>query len=229
MGSGLSGGPLTGQPVTAALAPAPAGTSAVLSGPLGAGATDVVTKIGSTVADASVNAGAKLTSIMTGIGATEVEQAYFDADGNLTLNVQSNNVGPQTLYAYAAAGGKVVLHGQGPAGTVILKVTQDGVGTCANLYATGRLDQSGTDSTGTPGNATINKPTGKSAIAIGAASVTITCSLCAAASRVMITPHARDATCTDLIVVPGAGSFVVSGAAAATAAVPFSWEVSTIL
>lgn len=99
----------------------------------------------------------------------------------------------------------------------------------ATLAASGRLDQAGTDSTGSPGNATINKPTGKSAIAAGVATVRITNSLVTAASRVNITPHARDATCKELIAVPGAGFFDVSGTANATAALPFSWEVSTIL
>lgn len=90
----------------------------------------------------------------------------------------------------------------------------------------GMLSQSGTDSTGTPGAATINKPTGKSAIAAGASNVVITNSLVTAASNIIITPHARDATCKELIVVPAAGSFTVSGTANATAALPFSWRVA---
>lgn len=93
----------------------------------------------------------------------------------------------------------------------------------------GRLDRSGTDSSASPGAATINKPTGKSAIAIGASSVVITNSLVSATSRVHITPHARDATCKEIIAVPAAGSFTVSGTANATAALPFSWEVGDII
>lgn len=99
----------------------------------------------------------------------------------------------------------------------------------AAVTALGRFDQFGTDSTGTPGAATINKPTGKSSIAIGAASVVITNSLVSTASRVIITPHARDTTCKELIAVPAAGSFTVSGTANATAALPFSWQVSNII
>lgn len=257
MGSGLSGGPLTGQPVTAALPPAPAGTSAVLSGPLGAGASDVVTKIGSTVADASVNATAKLDSIRTGIGGTEVEYAFISKTENFSSPPLHTTGGPSGLTSGAHAwigsyNGTTVAAvwlGQAtPSSTNYALFSGVGSGTTINapggeavhfrngstvlmgsLGASGRLDLYGTDSTGTPGNATINKGTGKSSIALGAASVTITNSLCTAASRVMITPHARDATCVELIAVPGAGSFVVSGAAAATADLPFSWEVSNIL
>lgn len=96
-----------------------------------------------------------------------------------------------------------------------------------NFYLSGRIFQSGTDSTGTPGAATINKPTGKSAIANGASSVTITNSLCAAASRVMVTFHADPGS--RYWVVPAAGSFTVNLSSAATADVAFSWEVSNIL
>lgn len=86
----------------------------------------------------------------------------------------------------------------------------------------------GTDSSGTPGAATINKLCGISAINTGDSSVVVTNSLVTAGSHVLITPHARDATCKELIAVPAAGSFTVSGSAAATAPVPFSWRVCTL-
>lgn len=87
----------------------------------------------------------------------------------------------------------------------------------------------GSDSSASPGVVTIDKPIGKSAIAIGAATVRITNSLVSAASHIIITPHARDATCKEIIAVPGAGFFDVSGTANATAALPFSWEVKGLL
>ena len=102
-------------------------------------------------------------------------------------------------------------------------------GNIFRLGGGGTISWSGTDTTGTPGAATINKPAGKSAIAAGASSVVITNSLVSASSRVMITPHARDATCKELIATPAAGSFTVSGSASATAALAFSWEVSNII
>ncbi|MBL8909870.1 MAG: hypothetical protein JNM17_04110 [Archangium sp.] len=99
----------------------------------------------------------------------------------------------------------------------------------ARVMGSGRFDQRGTDSTGSPGAATINKPIGKSSIAAGASSVVITNSLVAAGSVVVITPHARDATCKELIAVAAGGSFTVSGSANATANLPFSWEVKGII
>lgn len=136
----------------------------------------------------------------------------------VTLGTESAAPSDDAILAQFAKGVSVTNHVDAGNGTAL-----------ARVMASGRVDQAGTDSTGTPGNATINKPTGKSAIAVGAASVVITNSLVTASSRVHITPHARDATCKELIAVVAAGSFTVSGSANATAALPFSWEVSTIL
>jgi hypothetical protein len=49
----------------------------------GAGANDVCNTIGTSVADASVNAGAKLLSLKTGIGGTPVEKIYVAKDGTI--------------------------------------------------------------------------------------------------------------------------------------------------
>lgn len=235
MGSGLSGGPLTGGPTTAVQVIAPAGQSAILAGPLGAGASDVVTKAGSTVANATVNALAALFQIGTGIFGTEVPAFTFTKTAiNYVLNSWKTEPDATGFWWYVGATPYLLL-------TTSSGVLNSGYGLVVNpafggttVFRTissqqGRVDQMGTDSTGTPGAATIDKGTGKSSIAAAAASVTVTCNQCSAASRVLITQHARDATCKELIVVPAAGSFVVSGSAAATAAVPFSWEVSNIL
>lgn len=48
---------------------------------LGAGASDVCSVVGSTVADASVNALAKLLSVRTGLGGTEIEKFFVRQDG----------------------------------------------------------------------------------------------------------------------------------------------------
>lgn len=190
----------------------------------GGGASDVVVKVGSSVADASVNFAAKLLSVRTGLGGTEVEKLSIRGDGGLT--------GTYIFLPNAGSGGvswgNCSINGQNVTGNLELKYNGAASILTLNTF-TGRIDQGGTDSTGTPGAATINKPIGKSAIAIGAASVVITNSLVAAASHVVITPHARDATCKELIVVPAAGSFTVSGSANATAALPFSWEVKGLL
>jgi hypothetical protein len=217
-----------------------------LFGQTGAGASDVATKVGTSVADGTVNAGAKLLSVRTGVGGTEVERAFFQKGGLTFWGASSNaikwdNGTPGVSWQIEAAPGTGSLRFGNNTSTYFGLRFSDGyavsefgyefsVGATVYLKTRlGALDQWGTDSTGTPGAATINKPTGKSAIAIGASSVVITNSLVTAASRVIITQHARDATCKELIAVPAAGSFTVSGTANATAALPFSWQVSNIL
>ena len=223
----------------------------------GTGATDVCVKVGTSTADGSVNAGAKLLSVRTGVGGTEVEKAFIDKSGGLSAGGQISTSSASGAGGFAfgstavlwETGSTLVLRARGsaanynsttpaiwliPFGAVdpddlIISVATSGGTHLATVNGAGRFDQSGTDSSGTPGAATINKPTGKSAIAIGASSVVITNSLVTAAMRVMITPHARDTTCKELIAVAAAGSFTVSGTANATAALPFSWEVSNII
>lgn len=228
MGQGLSGGALTGGPVSQVVAPA--GQSAVISSPLGASATDVVTKAGSSATDAAVNANAELLRVAAGIGGTEVQ--HFA----ITKGAQASG------FVATSTGTSLVLLSNGAVGTQVgwttnvftfdgSNITASGsVGNIARVAgATGLCSLRGTDLSGTPGAGTIDKPSGKNAIAIGASSVVVTCAVCTATSRVMITPQTRDATCKELIAVPGAGSFTVSGSANATAALVFSWEVTEIL
>lgn len=82
-----------------------------------------------------------------------------------------------------------------------------------------------TDTSGTPGAATAHTGSGRSAIALGATSAVITNNQCVAACVVLGTLEDRDATGVDLCIVPGAGSFTASVAAAATAATKFRWTV----
>lgn len=82
------------------------------------------------------------------------------------------------------------------------------------------------DDSATPGNRTVNRARGKSAIAIGAAAVTITNSKVTANAQVLVTLEFIDATLTQILtVVPGAGSFVVTGNGNATAATKIGWTV----
>jgi len=80
-----------------------------------------------------------------------------------------------------------------------------------------------TDTSGTPGAGTAHTVSGRSAIAIGASSAVITNNKVNANSVVIATLESRDATGVDLVVVPAAGSFTASVAAAATAATKFRW------
>lgn len=83
-----------------------------------------------------------------------------------------------------------------------------------------------TDASGTPGNATINTARGRAAFAAAASAVTITNSLVTASSTVLVSLSAADATLTSILrTVPGAGSFTVTGNAAATGATAFDFVV----
>jgi hypothetical protein len=82
------------------------------------------------------------------------------------------------------------------------------------------------DSTGTPGNATLNTQKGRSAIAPGAAAVTITNNKVTMSSILHATLQTVKATLTQILTVaPGAGSFVITGNASATSAVNVCWSI----
>jgi len=83
------------------------------------------------------------------------------------------------------------------------------------------------DTSGTPGNATNNNPSGRAAFAAAAATCVITNSLVTTASKVHVQLEGGgDATLTNLLRVTIAnGSFTAVGNAAATAATPFSFLV----
>jgi len=90
----------------------------------------------------------------------------------------------------------------------------------------GAITADTTDGSATPGAIEINKPSGKCAVAIGAASVVVTNSLVTAASHVICTLQFIDATFTQILsVVPGAGSFTITGNAVATAATKIAFLV----
>ena len=59
--------------------------TAVVRSALGAGASDVATKAGSSAADASVASTAKLWGAYTGLGGTEVEKAFIAKNGTVEL------------------------------------------------------------------------------------------------------------------------------------------------
>lgn len=61
------------------------GASLVLRSSLGAGASDVAVKVGTSETDAGTNTSAKLLSVRTGLGGTEVEKAYFTKSGALVV------------------------------------------------------------------------------------------------------------------------------------------------
>lgn len=85
-----------------------------------------------------------------------------------------------------------------------------------------------TDSSGTPGNVTNNSPRGRVAIAAAATAVTVTNSAVTATSTVLavINQGATDTTLTQILrVQTAAGSFTITGNAAATANVVIDYVV----
>jgi hypothetical protein len=273
------------------------GVASLRSATLGAGASDVCVKVGTTVADASVNAAAKLFSVRTGIGATEVERVYvakgapfsgiltidgggvsnfghinllnsgagatglvfqggFEAGGcdiglgsqySLGLSYRTNNQtqswvvhgdayaeGATSIFSWKG-GGSASLRGKD-----LTRFTADathtanlarwfvGTDAMAALSALGRIDQSGTDSSDTPGPATINKPTGISAIASGASSVVITNSLATTTCRPIIT-WLGDHGAARSWVTRATGSLTINISSNASADTAFSWQLSELL
>jgi hypothetical protein len=105
------------------------------------------------------------------------------------------------------------------AGQYIQTWAPDSAGTVtAGVDRDGTYSMDGTDSSGTPGAATINQPIGQVAVAASASSVVVTNSLVTSASVVLPVLQFVDATCTQILsCVPGAGSFTVTMNAACTA------------
>lgn len=88
----------------------------------------------------------------------------------------------------------------------------------------GKITGGISDSTGSPGAATQNTRRGRVAIAAAAASVVVTNSLVTSSSVITATLQTVDGTLTQLLtVVPGSGSFTITGNAAATAATNVCW------
>lgn len=90
------------------------------------------------------------------------------------------------------------------------------LGTAAESFIQLFLDQTLTAG-GTTGNQTINKSAGSVNFAAAATTLTVTCNKCTTSSIVVCTVLTDDATATIKNVVPGAGSFVITLTAAATA------------
>lgn len=92
--------------------------------------------------------------------------------------------------------------------------------------STGKMSMTAGNSTGSPGNATLNTPTGRSAFAAAASAVTVTNSLVSATSIVLPVLQTVDGTLTQILTcVPASGSFTCTGNATATGTTNFGWMV----
>lgn len=202
-----------------------------------------------TLSDVAQTSGARTLLTLTGVADTGItastEQSDAVFNGARTITFATGALTNQRSYRFAAptlafAGASTVTN----AATVYIdRAPQAGTNaTITNAYAlwvdagTTRLDGTllcngaitadATDASGTPGAATINKPSGKVAIAIGASSVTVTNSLVTTSSIVLASLQFVDATLTQILsVVPGSGSFTITGNANATAATKVAFVV----
>jgi hypothetical protein len=160
---------------------------------------------------------------ITTAGRSGVQLAYLVSDnGSAGTPSVGALVNQQSLGSYTNAHyvllAKHVPDSNGVGGTFIWGVR----GETARL---GMLVFPTTDSTGSPGAATISTVSGKAAIASGASSVVITSGATSATSSVFITPIDLDATCINLVAAEGSGSFTVTCAANATATTKFKFLV----
>lgn len=167
-------------------------------------------------------AGQKIVLSSFGPGTAKVSQY------NPQLN--PDNIMPGLAFLASFSGGSLTL---GPYGSNVNLYIE--AGACVLEYVTGAAPVltippayviAITDTSGTPGNATINTQSGRAAIAAAGTTVTITSSLCTAASKVELQLETVDATCKSLVVVPGAGSFVVTANAATTGICKFSFIIN---
>lgn len=129
-----------------------------------------------------------------------------------------------------AVGASPVLTDQqlNPASVALTGGTMNGVSvgvTTPAIVKASDFQAARTDISGTPGNGTASNPRGRAAFAAAGSTVTVTSTLCIATSSVFVQLGGADATLTSVRVTPGAGSFVVTGNAAATATTPFDFHV----
>jgi hypothetical protein len=121
------------------------------------------------------------------------------------------------------ANGANVNHSLAPTGTGNVTIGATGTG----VTSLTRLDSctvTSTDSSATPGNATINTLSGRAAFAAAGTTVVITNSKVTVNSKVFVQQR-TDATLKSVAVVPAVGSFTVTANAAATATTIFDFFV----
>lgn len=210
----------------------------------GTGASDVCVVIGSSVADASVNASAKLLSIRTGIGGSTTEKAYVDKTGNLVISGDIKGTGTAGKFRGISASsglvscddsiGTQVVYGSNKVIVDSSAIQFHNAATYGTFFkvevASGRVSMAGTDSSASPGAATINKISGRSAIASGATTCTITNNLITANTRVKLTWEGDLGTQSRIpwVTYVAGTSFTVNVGSAPSSNVKFSWEITEI-
>lgn len=164
------------------------------------------------------NAGSPATLTYTINLGTAYPVNFTSLSASANVNLSPSN----SVVTISPTGTGNVVIAPATAGTInnmSIGVTTPAVVKTSNLQATYN------DSSGTPGNVTNNSPRGRAAFAAAGSSVVVTNSLVAATSTVLVQLGGTDATLTTVRVTPAAGSFTVTGNAAATATTVFDFLV----
>ncbi len=173
------------------------------------------------------------------VGTTTNEWAIQKGSAGASQNLQVL-MGSSPIISFLAATGINVPGACTCGGTSSFNaLTTSGALTGATVSSTGTLTASAgfnaagiitvssfTDDSANTGNRTVSKTRGKSAFAGGTGSITITNTVVGAATA-DIACHLQtlDATCTSVVCIPSAGSFVATTNANCTGATKLSWEV----
>ena len=174
---------------------------------------------------------ARVTPLVGGVPGTPVNISA-------ATSYTGNKLTPATYNVYCTAGSTAIGDPTEVAGVyspaavaitggTIESPTAIGSGTAVTIRAA-NLRSSNADNSGTPGNVTSNSVKGRAAFAAAGASVVVTNSLVATTSSVFVQLGGSDATLTSVRVTMGAGSFTVTGNAAATGITPFDFLVVNI-
>ena len=138
-----------------------------------------------------------------------VQITGFQADSGSAVGVKIGNYN-----SFSTTGAKIAAFYSDNLSTEKLSINKDG-----------KLTFESTDNSGTPDDCTINKPSGKAAVAIGDSACVVTNSCVTTSSIIIITPLDIDATLVNWKAVPASGSFTVTGNTTATAAWKFQFLV----
>lgn len=179
-----------------------------LAGVLAGGATDTPSVVST------------ILSLSTSTAGTGNELGIWTASNATNDANPTNDVRVETGNKTAGTGGS---------GNVIIRTGTSAGGTAGSVQilndATKILVPKTITAGGTTGNRTIDKISGTVNVAAAGTTVTVTCAQCATTSIVFAVIRTNDATATIKNVVPGAGSFVITLTAGATAEVSIGFLV----
>jgi Pectate lyase superfamily protein len=156
--------------------------------------------------------------------ATTFVNCYMTAQGAAPTNGYSGAIPINILFERFDLDGFTVNNGITPSPTTDLMIY--GYAQISTLWITSQAKYSSFgDTSGTPGNAAVDAAVGKSAIAAGTSTVTITNSVATATSMIIVVLQTNDATAILKNVVPGVGNFTVNLTANATGNTNFAWFI----